>query len=68
MMANNKLSQLQGIGNLMSQKLLSLSQNYLKMKVGFYIQSPMFENIWVSPTLEIGPMCKKAPLTTIFTK
>jgi len=67
-MANNKLSHLQGKGNLMGQKLLPLSQNYLKMKVSFYIQSPMFGNIWVSPILEIGPMCKKAPLIIIFTK
>jgi len=37
MMANNKLSQLQRKGNLTGKKLLPLSQNYLKMKVGFYI-------------------------------
>ena len=52
----------------MGQKLLPFSQNYLKMKVGFYIQSPMFGNIWLSPILEMGLMCKKAPLTIIFTK
>jgi hypothetical protein len=52
----------------MGQKLLPLSQNYLKIKVGFYIQSPMFGNIWLSPILEMGLMCKKPPLTIIVTK
>jgi len=67
-MANNKLSQLQRKGNLTGKKLLPLSQNYLKMKVGFYIQSPMFGNKRLSPILEMGLMCKKAPMTIIFTK
>jgi len=52
----------------MGQKLLPLSQNYLKMKVSFYIHSSMFGSIHLSPILEMGFMCKEAPLTIIFTK
>jgi hypothetical protein len=52
----------------MGKKLLHLSQDYGKIRVGFCIQRPMIGNIMLSPIPEKGLMHKKAALTIIFAK